>query len=671
MPESTPRGPQSRLSPFLSLRPLSLLPFRALAPSNSKGGALFRKGTSIAVKPSPSSPDHRQLENVKAVAKRATFQWVKGELIGKGSYAKVYLGLNASTGEIMAVKQVELPQTPSDIANSRHQEIAEALKFERKTLMGLDHPNVVQYLGYEESHNYLSIFLEYVPGGTISSCLQSHGTFSEEVTKSFTHQMLEGLHYLHCMGIIHRDLKSDNILVEPSGICKISDFGISKQVEDMSQVRAYTGMRGTIYWMAPEILDNGDKKGYDVKVDIWSIGCVVLEMWTGERPWSGEEIFPVMLKLSRDKLPPPLPAGLTLTDHALDFRRQCFRREPQHRPSAAELQNHQYLRLPPNWRFEAFEIAPLKRSFSQSSRTSRKSNRHPQSSLSHTSEVIPPVPSIPTVAGNSTYRPAGPSPPNETLHVNQHNYRSDSRQGDGPQVVFITPPHSPPSQIGQLPNNSSKSSLDTAGSISTPRKKFRVVNPDDPEQQASRKPFVYHPPPLPSVNTGSPSSSRLLPIAIHSADEAYPPSLRQRALSTLSLSPSRRNGASRYYNRRQTQASQAFSDYHESDDDDDIWAVRPADLSNKSEPGRRASGIGAHDEWLRPVAAAVYENLQDFFPHYDLEKPVVPITSANGLAKERGEDKKKSIRVVAADRAQSGANRRTKLWDSKVEQLRM
>ncbi|KAG6917628.1 hypothetical protein DXG01_001734 [Tephrocybe rancida] len=191
-------------------------------------------------------------DNVNVAPEQATVHWVRGELLGKGCHARVYLALNADTGELMAVKQVELPQTPSDMANSRHQEIAEALKFERKTLMGLDHPNIVQYLGYEESTKYLSI---------------------------------------------PQDLKSDNILVEPSGVCKISNFGNSKQVEDISQGRAYTGLKGTIFWMAPEILDNGDK-GYDAKVDIWSIGCIVLEMWTGERPWFGEEIFPVMLKVA-------------------------------------------------------------------------------------------------------------------------------------------------------------------------------------------------------------------------------------------------------------------------------------------------------------------------------------------------------------------------------------
>lgn len=143
--------------------------------------------------------------------------------------------------------------------------------------------------------------------------MKKHGRFNQEVTKSFTGQILAGLEYLHSKGIIHRvyfdviliihfptffvtqDLKADNILVEPTGICKISDFGISKKA-DIHRGRAFTGMKGTVFWMAPEILYS-DGKGYDVKVDIWSVGCIVLEMWTGDRPWSGEELLPVMMKV--------------------------------------------------------------------------------------------------------------------------------------------------------------------------------------------------------------------------------------------------------------------------------------------------------------------------------------------------------------------------------------
>lgn len=88
-----------------------------------------------------------------------------------------------------------------------------------------------------------------------------------------------------------QDLKADNILVERQGTCKISDFGIAKKGEEAS-----TGMKGTVFWMAPEVVGPG-KTGYTAKVDIWSMGCVILEMWSGVRPWHGEETIPVMLKV--------------------------------------------------------------------------------------------------------------------------------------------------------------------------------------------------------------------------------------------------------------------------------------------------------------------------------------------------------------------------------------
>ncbi|KAG6828713.1 hypothetical protein H0H92_007021 [Tricholoma furcatifolium] len=622
--------------------------------------------------------------------KKVTFQWVKGELIGKGSYARVYLGLNATTGEIMAVKQVELPQTPSDLLNSRHQEITEALKSERKTLMALNHPHIVQYLGYEESPSHLSIFLEYVPGGTISFCLQTYGIFSQEVTKFFTRQILDGLEYLHAVGIIHRrrrsvdncmkDLKSDNILVEPSGVCKISDFGISKQVEDSFQAKAYTGLRGTIYWMAPEILDNGDKKGYDVKVDIWSIGCVVLEMWTGQHPWFGEELYPVMLKLSQEKSAPPIPPSLILTEPAFDFRNQCFQSDPHFRPSAAQLQNHRYLVVPSGWQFEPFSLPSTHRAPSRISRKSRKSIRYVESTLTNTSDGFPLASLVTNVMGNQTTKtsPHGPGGQSESDAHDASQLHLRRKSGDGPQVVFITPLQSPPSQISHLPNTS-RSSLDTAGSVYTPRKGFRVVNPDDPELQTDRKPYVYRPPPLPNVDSGSPFSSRLVPPAQDAALEAYPPSVSSTSSSSVE------RVVSHSYSGRRTRASYNIS-YNprpesDSDDDDDIWAKPPRDLSargkliqgnkrpiSRTEGPSRVASVSDHEEWPRPVPAAVYENLQGFFK-YDLEKAVVPITSTNTFIK--GGERKKSIRVVAEDCAQSGARRRTKLWDSRVEELSM
>jgi len=121
--------------------------------------------------------------------------------------------------------------------------------------------------------------------------------------------------------------------------------------------------------MAPEVID-GQKIGYNSKVDIWSVGCVVFEMWTGRRPWSGQEIVSVLLQvgisfnqlsraviaeplpqLYQSKVGPPLPEDIDLSPQADDLRKRCFCVNPNERPSAAELRQHPYLVLPPGWEF--------------------------------------------------------------------------------------------------------------------------------------------------------------------------------------------------------------------------------------------------------------------------------------------------------------------------------
>ena len=84
-------------------------------------------------------------------------KWVKGDLIGKGTYGKVYLALNINTGEMIAVKQVELPKTDSDRNDTRQTTVVEAIKSESATLRDLEHPNVVQYLGFEETADYFNL----------------------------------------------------------------------------------------------------------------------------------------------------------------------------------------------------------------------------------------------------------------------------------------------------------------------------------------------------------------------------------------------------------------------------------------------------------------------------------------------------------------------------------
>ena len=122
--------------------------------------------------------------------------------------------------------------------------------------------------------------------------------------------------------IAMQDLKADNILLEMTGVCKISDFCISKRTEELHGT-AFTAMQGSVFWMAPEVV-NIQKSGYNNKIDIWGVGCVVLEMWTGMRPWNGEEMLAVLFKLYKSKQPPPIPEDVVLSEVADDFRRKCF-----------------------------------------------------------------------------------------------------------------------------------------------------------------------------------------------------------------------------------------------------------------------------------------------------------------------------------------------------------
>ncbi|KAI9777692.1 MAG: hypothetical protein M1839_008611 [Geoglossum umbratile] len=261
----------------------------------------------------------------EAVPKRqATFKWFKGQLIGKGTHGRVYLGMNATTGDFLAVKQVEVNRAAAGADKDRIKEMVAALDQEIDTMQHLDHVNIVQYLGCERKDYSISIFLEYISGGSVGSCLRKHGKFEESVVRSLTRQTLDGLAYLHREGILHRDLKADNILLDLDGTCKISDFGISKKTDNIYGNDVTNSMQGSVFWMAPEVI-RSQGQGYSAKVDIWSLGCVVLEMFAGRRPWSKEEAIGAIYKLGSLNQAPPIPEDVqaTITPEAVGFLADC------------------------------------------------------------------------------------------------------------------------------------------------------------------------------------------------------------------------------------------------------------------------------------------------------------------------------------------------------------
>ncbi|KAI9693465.1 MAG: ATP binding [Bogoriella megaspora] len=278
--------------------------------------------------------------------------YIKGELIGQGSFGSVYLALHAVTAELMAVKQVEMPSNAGSALDQKKNNMIEALKHEIGLLRALKHPHIVRYLGSNSDESHLNIFLEYVPGGSVASMLVNYGPLPEGLICNFVRQILSGLAYLHSKDIIHRDIKGANILVDNHGAVKISDFGISKRVEASTLLNgglqatrkgttaggiggagARVSLQGSVFWMAPEVVK---QTAYTRKADIWSLGCLIVEMFTGAHPHPNCTQLQAIFKIGGSG-----DASPTIPDHASDearlFLRKTFEIDHEARPTADEL----------------------------------------------------------------------------------------------------------------------------------------------------------------------------------------------------------------------------------------------------------------------------------------------------------------------------------------------
>lgn len=266
-------------------------------------------------------------------------RWHRGALIGAGSFGKVFLGMNAKTGLLMAVKQVELPQR--DDENTRRRRLmVDSLEAEIELLKSIQHPNVVQYLDSNTDGMYLNIFLEYVPGGSVVALLRNYGAFEEPLVCNFVRQILQGLSFLHSRDIVHRDIKGANILVDNKGGVKISDFGISKKMEGGLLVPASAKrpvLQGSVFWMAPEVVK---QSVYTPKADIWSVGCCVVEMFTGAHPWPQLDQMQALFQIGMGKSP-SIPDDIS--PFATQFLQRTFELDYQSRFSAADLLGHAFV----------------------------------------------------------------------------------------------------------------------------------------------------------------------------------------------------------------------------------------------------------------------------------------------------------------------------------------
>jgi serine/threonine protein kinase len=263
------------------------------------------------------------------MAFRGTLRTIGGyEVLGKagdGGLACVYKCRNPASGKIVAVKVVRFTSNDDPVILKRFEREGQAAN-------RLNHPNIVR--GYDFGHeaDFFYLVMDFVEGQDLGRRIKEKGRLPEQESLDIVIQVAQGLHYAHQHGIIHRDVKPENILLTAEGQAKLADLGLAKAfTEDLDLTRSHAGL-GTPNYMAPEQFQ--DAKRVDPRCDIYSLGATLYRALTGLMPFAGRGPFSILEKKVHNDLVPPRELIPTLSAQTDWTVRRAVRADPNQRQAS-------------------------------------------------------------------------------------------------------------------------------------------------------------------------------------------------------------------------------------------------------------------------------------------------------------------------------------------------